>query len=921
MFIVKSTTRKIVFLLLLGLALLPIFYLEAEAQSSDVPNRPTNLLAHPSSPTRVDLFWNTPENDGGSSIIGYKIQYYKLPSTTFLDLVTNTGNTTTTYSHIGLTTDATYVYRVYSINSVGQSVNPSPEAIATPKSNSKPLENIPPNAPTSLSVKDMSPTSIELTWIKPATNNGPPVTGYKIQVKEESGTYSTLVENTQSTNTKYTDTNLTTNTKYTYKISAINSVGASSTSNESSATPLSTSSQPVENIAPNPPRNLKAVAGSPTKIILSWKEPSPNSGPDVTGYDIEFKTTGDYTMLSTVGLVTTYTHNGLNEGTLYTYRVYAKNSDGTSFPSNIASTKPGHTIVPTSLIADDISPTSVLLTWVAPSNTYGGSITGYTISEELAPGVYNTIKETNNQQTSYTVTGLKTGDEYTFVVKARYNIGTNSDFSDSATVTPTLDSKPPSKYTIPSPPQNLIALATSPIQIDLNWNYPKTDGGTPVTGYRIDVKVANGTYVTLEKNTESTTRTYSHLDRKTDTKYSYKVYAINLAGPSGPSNEASATPSETSTPPQPDKEPGPPQSLIANAFSPTQINLSWNPPADDGGSPITGYKIEVKKGNENYKTLSSNVGKNTKYSHTGVTTGTTYQYKVYSINSIGTSLSYAIISVTPQPDEPESTSNIPDFIDPAQGGQYYLDRYNNEPAYKDWFNTHFPDFTIEEAIELAIPGFFSANTSEKPILSFVDTSRDPQYYIDRYNNEPSYKDWFDSNFPDYTIYEAVGVHEPVLEIGTCGPGTVLIDGYCEAEKKSSGGCLIATAAYDSEISPQVQSLREFRDNTLLKTNSGKTFMSGFNAFYYSFSPTIADWERQNSIFKEGVKITISPLLTSLTLLNYVNIDNEWEVLSYGIGIILLNIGMYFGIPAFVVIKIKRFYLRKNFETCRFPSKS
>jgi len=266
--------------------------------------------------------------------------------------------------------------------------------------------------------------------------------------------------------------------------------------------------------------------------------------------------------------------------------------------------------------------------------------------------------------------------------------------------------------------------------------------------------------------------------------------------------------------------------------------------------------------------------------------------------------------MTPLPEEPEPVSNVPDFIDPKQGAQYYLDRYNNEVAYKEWFDTNFPDYTIEEAIELAIPGTFTEEESEKPILPFVDTNRDPQYYIDRYNNEPTYKEWFDENFPDYTIYEGIGVEEPELQIGTCGPGTILVDGYCEAVKQSGGGCLIATAAYGSEISPQVQSLRELRDNSLLQTSSGKTFMTGFNQFYYSFSPTIADWERQNLIFKEVVKITITPLLTSLLILNHVDMDTESSVLTYGIGIILLNVGMYFVMPVAALLTIKRYVTSK-----------
>ncbi|MGQ0791981.1 MAG: CFI-box-CTERM domain-containing protein [Nitrosopumilaceae archaeon] len=129
----------------------------------------------------------------------------------------------------------------------------------------------------------------------------------------------------------------------------------------------------------------------------------------------------------------------------------------------------------------------------------------------------------------------------------------------------------------------------------------------------------------------------------------------------------------------------------------------------------------------------------------------------------------------------------------------------------------------------------------------------------------------------------------------------------EKDPKSSfqGGCLIATATFGSELAPQVQQLRELRDNYLLKTESGTLFLTGFNELYYSFSPTIADWERQNPPFKEVVKIGITPLLTSLSILNYVDMDSEEEVLVYGISLILLNVGMYVVAPAGIGLVLAR----------------
>ena len=98
---------------------------------------------------------------------------------------------------------------------------------------------------------------------------------------------------------------------------------------------------------------------------------------------------------------------------------------------------------------------------------------------------------------------------------------------------------------------------------------------------------------------------------------------------------------------------------------------------------------------------------------------------------------------------------------------------------------------------------------------------------------------------------------------------------------------------------------ELRDNSLLQTKSGTQFMQYFNDIYYSFSPVIADYERENPYFKEAVKLAITPLISSLSILNYVNMDSEESVLGYGISLIILNLGMYLGVPAVVIIGIKK----------------
>jgi hypothetical protein len=116
--------------------------------------------------------------------------------------------------------------------------------------------------------------------------------------------------------------------------------------------------------------------------------------------------------------------------------------------------------------------------------------------------------------------------------------------------------------------------------------------------------------------------------------------------------------------------------------------------------------------------------------------------------------------------------------------------------------------------------------------------------------------------------------------------------------------LDATTTYGSELAPQVQQLRELRDNTLLQTESGTSFMNNFNQIYYSFSPIIADYERENPIFLEMVKVAITPMISSMSILNHVEMSSDQEVLGYGISLILLNIGMYVGIPVSVIVIVR-----------------
>ena len=192
----------------------------------------------------------------------------------------------------------------------------------------------------------------------------------------------------------------------------------------------------------------------------------------------------------------------------------------------------------------------------------------------------------------------------------------------------------------------------------------------------------------------------------------------------------------------------------------------------------------------------------------------------------------------------------------------------------------------------------------------VDTGK-PAYIVDNkihFTNNLVYGNWtLEVCSPEYDVcvQESFTINEPVTlsEDGTTQTEVV----SNEESSEEGGGCLIATATYGSELAPQVQMLREIRDNQLMNTESGSAFMTTFNEAYYSFSPIIADMERESPVFKEIVKAGLTPMLSTVALME--SAEPESEVLGLGLSVIALNLGMYIGLPAFGILKVIQ--LRKN----------
>ena len=216
---------------------------------------------------------------------------------------------------------------------------------------------------------------------------------------------------------------------------------------------------------------------------------------------------------------------------------------------------------------------------------------------------------------------------------------------------------------------------------------------------------------------------------------------------------------------------------------------------------------------------------------------------------------------------------------------------------KDVYEIPTPDMPLTIFIES--PGKVTISVSNGDVATVLGETTSGEFTI--YHDDYDFMDGtmlIANHINDYTLKEWTDVSTFSKNVSTES-----VKETTSVKSGNGGGCLIATATYGSELAPQVQQLRELRDNTLLNTASGTAFMGTFNNVYYSFSPVIADMEREHPMFKEAVKLGLTPMLSSLSIME--NANSESEVLGLGLSVIALNLGMYIALPAIVVVGIRK----------------
>lgn len=466
-----------------------------------------------------------------------------------------------------------------------------------------------PAVPTSLS-STAGNAQVSLTWTAPTLNGGATLTDYIVEYKTRAAsTWSTFADGTSAT-ASATVTGLTNGTDYMFRVSGVNAIGRGAVSNMALSTPAA---------VPDAPTSLNATGGS-GEVSLTWTAPASDGGSTLTDYIVEYKLSASAiwsTFSDGTSTTASTTVTGLSNGATYNFRVSAVNAIGTGSASSTATATTDSTTVPdapTGLGATR-GDTQVALSWTAPASNGGSAITDYVV-EYNDGGGWSTFADGTSTSTSATVTGLTNGTSYDFRVSATNAIGTGS-ASSTATATPA---------TTPGIPTSLAAVAASG-QTALTWTAPASTGGAAITDYIVEYKLSSDSSWSTFADGTSATASATVTGLTNGLEYNFRVSATNAVGTGSVSSTASAV--YVIVPDAP--------TALSGTVGINQVSLSWSAPASNGGAAITDYVVEYKlSASGSWSTFADGTSTSTSVTITGLTGGSSYDFRVSATNTAGT---------------------------------------------------------------------------------------------------------------------------------------------------------------------------------------------------------------------------------------------------------------------------------------------
>jgi subtilisin family serine protease len=497
------------------------------------PSTPTGLTAAVAPAAgvgsgEVGLSWTAPENDGGEPVTDYVIESSGDGIT--WTTVNDGSSTATAFTVGGLTSFASYQFRVAAVNSRGTGERSDP-VTATPTG--------PPSLPSELMVTvapadGVGSGEVKLSWDPSPAYEA--VTDYVIEWTPD-GEIWTTVDDGLSTATTVIVGELTNGTSYGFRVAAVNGLGTSPW--------RSTVAAPAG--LPAAPTGLSAGTGGSGQVNLAWAAPVDNGGSDITDYVIESSTDGQTWTAVDEGVSTATTHvvGGLTNGIGYSFRVAAVNAVGAgpwSPPAGAVPEAPAAppTAPPTEFTAAvaparGVGSGQVKLTWTAPPAN-GSALHDYRIERSTDGTTWTRIDDGVSLATAATVRGLANGTVYRFRVAALNAVG-------AGPWSVTIRAVPRWKPTMPTALRAAVAPArgVGSGQVKLTWSPPTSTRGSAISDYVIQ-RSANGQAWRTVRDGVSTTRTRLVSRLTNGTPYRFRVAAKNAVGVGSWSVAVRATP-------------------------------------------------------------------------------------------------------------------------------------------------------------------------------------------------------------------------------------------------------------------------------------------------------------------------------------------------------------------------------------------
>ncbi|MEM4293235.1 MAG: fibronectin type III domain-containing protein, partial [Thermoplasmata archaeon] len=496
------------------------------------PAAPRNLTATMEGEA-VRLSWEIPANLVGSRVLSYKVYRGTVPGGE--TLLATIGNITT-YLDTALPPTPTLYYRVSAVNVLGEGALSDEVSITL----------TPPTEPQNLTGYCYD-AKVYLNWEPPLTGS---VTNYSIYRGTSSGNETPYAKTGNVLS--FVDTNVSLETTYFYKVTAVNPYGESNFSNEVNITV-----KPPQ--PPAKPLNLSLVA-TYAKVSFIWDPPANDGGAPITNYKIyRGNSSGNETLLATVGNITNYTDTDVTIWTEYFYQVAAVNSAGEGQRSEelrVIVTGPTPPSAPLNLGVTQQNG-ALTLQWRPPLNDGGSPVTNYRIYRGLSSGNETPFAVIGNL-TSYTDTNVTPGVTYYYQVSAINAIGEGNKSNEASNVA----------AVNPSMPLNLTGyFDTAGNVVRISWLPPSDSGGIPITGYKVYRGFTSGGEIYL-----ATVSALAYVDANIQfgKTYYYVVRAYNAVGESTPSNEISVL---TGYPPSQ------PRFLTASVQD-KNVTLTWVMPLD-----------------------------------------------------------------------------------------------------------------------------------------------------------------------------------------------------------------------------------------------------------------------------------------------------------------------------------------------------